>query len=66
MSVERVEYDAEGGAGYIYVDDVRSSYERTVEVAEGVNIDFGIGGKVLGIEILWPTDEFIKFAEGKR
>lgn len=60
---ENIEYDRSVGAGYISMQDARYAYVRTVEVARGVNIDFGVGGKVLGIEILSPSADFIKFAE---
>lgn len=63
---ENIQYDRSVDAGYIYMQDARHSYVRTVEVADGVNIDFGVGGRVLGIEILSPSTDFIKLAEEKR
>lgn len=62
---ENIQYDRSVDAGYIYMQDARHSYVQTVEVADGVNIDFGVGGRVLGIEILSPSTDFIKLAEKK-
>jgi uncharacterized protein YuzE len=46
----RLEYDCEVDAFFIRLQEIE--IDRTVELEEGVNLDFDASGKLVGIEIL--------------
>jgi uncharacterized protein YuzE len=46
----KIEYDNAIDALYIRLQE--KHVDRTVEIAEGVNVDFDISGKVIGLEVL--------------
>lgn len=51
----RLEYDAEADAAYLYLDESGAKVETTIvgeDEAEGINLDLGAGGRLLGVEIL--------------
>ncbi len=52
----KIEYDNEIDALYIRLQE--KYVERTVEVEEGLNIDFDKSGKMIGLEVLDATDRY--------
>jgi len=46
----KLEYDSQVDALYIRIQEVE--IDRTLELEEGVNLDFDASGKLVGIEIL--------------
>ena len=46
----RIEYDNEIDALYIRLQETH--VDRTVEIAEGFNVDFDTSGKVIDLEVL--------------
>jgi len=52
----KLEYDREADAVYIYLQE--KEVARTVEFAEGVNIDIDEQGKLIGLEILDATKHY--------
>jgi len=51
-----LEYDKEVDALYIRIQEVEVA--RTVEVEEGINLDFDSQGKLVGIEILNALERY--------
>jgi len=48
-----ITYDNEANAAYIYVNrSANNSVVRTIPVSSDILVDLGIGGELLGIEIL--------------
>ncbi len=52
----KIEYDREVDALYIRLQEKYVS--RTVEIDEGVNIDFDENGKLIGLEVLDATERY--------
>lgn len=52
----KIEYDKEVDAIYIRIQE--KTVARTLEIEEGVNIDFDSQGKVIGLEIIGATDKY--------
>jgi uncharacterized protein YuzE len=52
----KIEYDREVDALYVRLQE--KYVAKTVEVDEGVNIDFDEGGKLIGLEILDATERY--------
>ena len=52
----KIEYNREVDALYVRLQE--KSVAKTVEVYEGVNVDFGDGGKLIGLEILDATERY--------
>jgi len=52
----KIEYDKEVDALYIRLQE--KHVNRTVEIEDGINIDFDKNGKLIGIEILNATDRY--------
>ena len=52
----KIEYDNEVDALYIRLQE--KYVDRTVEVEEGLNIDFDKSGKMIGLEVLDATDRY--------
>lgn len=52
----KIEYDREVDALYIKVQE--KFVAKTQEVAEGVNLDFDVDGKLIGLEILDATERY--------
>ncbi len=52
----RIEYDREVDALYIRLQE--KYVARTVEVDEGINIDFDEKGKLIGLEVLDATERY--------
>ena len=52
----KIEYDNEIDALYIRLQE--KHVDRTVEIAEGLNIDLDIAGKMIGLEVLDATDRY--------
>ena len=48
----KVSYDAEVDALYIQFREVRDGSVETREISDGVSVDFGADGKLVGIEVL--------------
>ena len=67
--IREVTYDAEANAAYIYLSDDYPDVQ--VEIDDGTNVDLGMSGYPIGIEVLdpyrsWPLDEiFTQFPELK-
>ena len=51
-----LEYDKEVDALYIRIQEVEVA--RTVEVEEGINLDFDSQGKLVGVEILNALERY--------
>jgi uncharacterized protein YuzE len=52
----RIEYDKESDALYVRLQE--KYVARTVEVEEGLNLDFDENGKLIGLEVLDATDKY--------
>jgi uncharacterized protein YuzE len=52
----KIEYDNEIDALYIRLQE--KHVDRTEEIAEGVNVDFDISGKVIGLEVLDAAEKY--------
>jgi Uncharacterized conserved small protein len=52
----KIEYDREVDALYVRLQE--KFVAKTVEVDEGINIDFDEGGKLIGLEILDATERY--------
>jgi uncharacterized protein YuzE len=52
----KIEYDREVDALYVRIQE--KFVAKTVEINEGVNIDFDEGGNLIGIEILDATERY--------
>ncbi len=52
----RIEYDREADALYIRLQQCYVA--KTVEVEEGINLDFDEAGKLVGLEILDATERY--------
>ena len=52
----KIEYDKEVDALYIRLQE--KYVNRTVEIEDGINIDFDKSGKLIGIEILDATERY--------
>jgi uncharacterized protein YuzE len=52
----KIEYDREMDALYVRLQE--KFVAKTVEVNEGINIDFDDGGKLIGLEILDATERY--------
>ncbi len=52
----KIEYDREIDALYIRLQEKHVS--KTVEIEEGLNIDFDEKGKLIGLEVLDATDRY--------
>lgn len=52
----KIEYDREVDALYIRLQE--SYVARTVELQEGVNLDFDEAGKLVGLEVLDATERY--------
>jgi uncharacterized protein YuzE len=52
----KIEYDREVDALYVRIQE--KFVAKTIEVDEGVNIDFDDGGKLIGLEILDVTERY--------
>ena len=52
----KIEYDNEIDALYIRLQE--KYVDRTVEIEEGLNIDFDKSGKMIGVEVLDATDRY--------
>jgi len=52
----RIEYDREVDALYIRLQE--SDVSRTVEIEEGLNLDFDDEGKLIGLEVLDATERY--------
>ena len=53
-------YDPVANAGYIYLTDALRTVAKTVQTAEGVNLDYDDKGRLIGLELmtfaLFPPD----------
>lgn len=57
-------YDKSVHAGYIWVDfSKRGQISRTIEAQAGVLVDIDSAGRVVGIELLSPSQEFLDEAK---
>jgi uncharacterized protein YuzE len=52
----KIEYDREVDALYVRLQE--KFVAKTVEVDEGINIDFDEGGRLIGLEILDATERY--------
>ena len=52
----KIEYDNEIDALYIRLQE--KYVDRTVEIEEGLNVDFDESGKMIGLEVLDATDRY--------
>jgi len=52
----RIEYDSEIDALYIRMQE--KYVDRTVEIAEGLNLDLDETGKLIGLEVLDATERY--------
>ena len=52
----KIEYDREVDALYVRLQE--KFVAKTVEVDEGINIDFDDGGRLIGLEILDATERY--------
>ena len=52
----KIEYDNEIDAVYIRLQE--KYVDRTVEIEEGLNIDFDKSGKMIGLEVLDAVDKY--------
>ena len=52
----KIEYDTEIGALYIRLQE--KYVDRTVEIAEGLNIDLDESGKMIGLEVLDAVERY--------
>jgi len=52
----RIEYDREIDALYVRLQE--KYVHRTIEIEEGINIDFDKNGKLVGLEILDATERY--------
>jgi uncharacterized protein YuzE len=52
----KIEYDNEIGALYIRLQE--KYVDRTVEIAEGLNIDLDESGKMIGLEVLDAVERY--------
>ena len=52
----KIEYDNEIDAVYIRLQE--KCVDRTVEIEEGLNIDFDKSGKMIGLEVLDAVDRY--------
>lgn len=52
----KVEYDREADALYISLQDKEVS--KTIELADGVNVDMDEQGKLIGLEVLDATERY--------
>ena len=52
----KIEYDKEIDALYIRLQE--KYVARTVEITEGINIDFDHNGRLVGIEVLDATERY--------
>ena len=52
----KIEYDNEIDAVYIRLQE--KYVDRTVEIEEGLNIDFDKSGKMIGLEVLDAVDRY--------
>ena len=52
----KIEYDNEIDSVYIRLQE--KYVDRTVEIEEGVNIDFDKSGKMIGLEVLDAVDRY--------
>ena len=52
----RIEYDSEIDALYIRMQE--KYVDRTVEIEEGLNLDFDKKGKLIGLEVLDATERY--------
>lgn len=52
----KIEYDNEIDALYIRLQE--KYVDRTLEIAEGFNVDFDTSGKVIGLEVLDATEKY--------
>jgi uncharacterized protein YuzE len=52
----KIEYDREIDAVYIYLQE--KNVAKTIELSEGVNIDFDSENKLIGVEVLDATKRY--------
>ncbi|MDZ7760768.1 MAG: DUF2283 domain-containing protein [Desulfovermiculus sp.] len=52
----KIEYDKEIDALYIRLQE--KNVDRTLEINEGLNLDFDSSGKMIGIEVLDAADRY--------
>jgi uncharacterized protein YuzE len=52
----RIEYDTEIDALYIRIQE--KYVDRTVEIEEGLNLDFDKKGRLIGLEVLDATERY--------
>lgn len=52
----KIEYDNEIDALYIRLQE--KYVDKTLEIAEGLNIDLDASGKMIGLEVLDATDRY--------
>ena len=52
----RIEYDKEVDALYVRLQE--KYVDRTVEIEEGLNLDFDESGKLIGLEVLDVTERY--------
>ena len=52
----RIEYDKEVDALYVRLQE--KYVDRTVEIEEGLNLDFDESGKLIGLEVLDATERY--------
>jgi uncharacterized protein YuzE len=52
----KIEYDNEIDALYIRLQE--KYVDRTVEIEEGLNVDFDESGKMIGLEVLDAVDKY--------
>lgn len=59
-------YDKSVHAGYIFSGFKHGRVDRTIEVQEGVLLDVDRKGRILGIELLNPSGEFLDEADWRK
>ena len=52
----KIEYDREIDAVYIYLQE--KNVAKTIELSEGVNVDFDSENKLIGVEVLDATKRY--------
>jgi uncharacterized protein YuzE len=52
----RIEYDREVDALYIRLQE--KYVDRTIEIGDGLNVDFDENGKLIGLEVLDASDRY--------
>lgn len=52
----RIEYDREEDALYIRLQE--KHVDRTIEIGDGLNVDFDENGKLIGLEVLDASDRY--------